>query len=323
MRIDKKLMDQYAKDVSNWNKWGTDDEIGTLNYVEAEDIVQAASLVKKGKVFSLAIPLDDNGPQNGWGGRVNPVRTMMASGVDCLPKKPATNINYADDVVFMPLQCATHWDALGHVFWEEHDEKGDRKVVMWNGYPVSQVDSKGCHKCGIEKTKDKMVGRGVLLDVARFKGVDRLADGYGISNQELDDCAKKVGVEIKKGDFVIVRTGQLGDAMANGWGTYAAGDAPGLEFESLKWLHEKEVAAIATDTWGVEVRPNRSDESEIFQPWHWLAIPILGITMGEMFNVDDLADDCAQDGRYEFLLVAPPLPFTRGGGSPVNPMVIK
>ncbi|MGH7090626.1 MAG: hypothetical protein ACREFQ_17160, partial [Stellaceae bacterium] len=89
----------------------------------------------------------------------------------------------------------------------------------------------------------------------------------------------------------------------------------------LDWLYKKEVAAIATDTWGVEVRPNETDEAN--QPWHWISIPIIGLTVGEIFYMAELAKDCGEDGRYEFMFVAPALPVTGAVGSPVNPLAIK
>lgn len=320
--VDKKKMEIYAEKVKNWNKWGEDDELGTLNYIEPQDIVDAARLVKTGKVFSMAIPLDVNGPQWGERGRTNPHRTMVYTGTDAiLGRQDFIKMRYADDVVTMPLQCATHWDAIGHVFYESW-EGDQRNVVMWNGYSAANVDSYGCHKCGIQNTKDKLLGRGVLLDMARYHGIDSMDPGQGITSEDLDACAAKFGVQIRKGDFVLVRTGFLGKHIKSGvWGKYAGGDAPGLEFETLEWLYDKEVAAVSTDTWGVEVRPNRSDD--FLQPWHWIAVPILGITMGENFYLDDLADECAGDGSYEFLFVAPSLPFTYGAGSPTNPIAIK
>jgi len=322
-RVDKAAMEKFAAELKNWGKWGPDDELGTLNYISPGAIVEAASLVKRGRVFSLAIPFDTGGPQFGERGRINPVRNMIMTGTDAAAgKQDDLKIRYADDQVTMPTQCATHWDALGHIFYEYSDEQGQRKTVMWNGYPSTLVGCNGAEKCGIEKTRDRMVGRGVLLDIARFKGCDSLEDGYGITVEELDGCARDQNVEIKQGDFLLIRTGQLGKCLkAGSWGGYAGGDAPGLEFETLSWLHAKEIAAVASDTWGVEVRPNRTEE--YMQPWHWIVIPIMGLTHGEMFNLDELAEDCARDGRYEFLLVAPTLPFTKGVGSPVNPLAIK
>ena len=148
-----------------------------------EDIVAAARLVKKGKVISLALNFDNNGPQGGKTnypalGRINPLHTMLRTGTDAysgvLDKR---GIRAADDMVVMPLQCGTQWDGLGHVFYENN---------MWNGYDCREVSSFGAAKCGIEKTKDKMVGRGVFLDVARALGKDCLDDGYGITCEDLD-----------------------------------------------------------------------------------------------------------------------------------------
>jgi kynurenine formamidase len=239
---------------------------------------------------------------------------MLTSGVDAVAgRQEAIGLRYADDMVTMPLQCGTQWDALGHIFFGEK---------MWNGYDARLVDSGGAHKNGIEKTKDKMVGRGVLLDVARFKGVPFLEDGYGIATDELENCAAAQGVEVRRGDFVIVRTGQMERCLDSGeWGGYAGGDAPGLRFETADWIRRNDLAAICADTWGCEVRPNESTVAS--QPWHWIVIPMIGISMGEIFYVKDLAFDCAQDGVYEFFFCAPPLPITRAVGSPTNPIAIK
>jgi len=304
-----------AEQLSNWGRWGPEDEIGTLNNVSSKDIVEAACLIRKGRVFSLALNFDNQGPQTGlWGNRFNPIHTMITSGVDALAgRQEAVGLRYADDMVTMPLQCGTQWDALGHIFFGEK---------MWNGYDARLVDSGGAHKNGIEKTKDKMVGRGVLLDVARFKGVLSLEDGYGIGTDELEKCAAAQRVEIRRGDFVIIRTGQMERCLdSREWGGYAGGDAPGLRFETAGWIRRNDLAAICADTWGCEVRPNESTVAS--QPWHWIVIPMIGISMGEIFYVKDLALDCAQDGVYEFFFCAPPLPITRAVGSPANPIAIK
>jgi len=310
------VIEKTGKKLSNWGKWGPKDEVGTLNFVGPKELVNAGRMIKKGKAFSLGLPFDQNGPQvgSGWGRRFNPIHAMLASGVDAVAGRlDKGKIRYADDFVIMPLQCGTQWDALGHIFYKEK---------MWNGYDARLVDSAGAEKNGIEKVKDRMAGRGVLLDIPRFLGGDYLEDGFAVTNQILDACAKKQKVEIKRGDFVIVRTGQMENCLYRGdWGGYSGGDAPGLAFENCEWLHDHEVAAICTDTWGCEVRPNESEQA--FQPWHWIVIPMMGITMGEIFYLKDLADDCAKDKVYEFFFTAPPLPITGAVGSPINPMAIK
>lgn len=319
--VDRDDIKAAADKYKNWGKWGPEDEIGTLNFTSAEDIIAAAQLVKKGKVISLALNFDHTGPQGAKSkypamGRTNPIHTMIRTGTDAysgvLDKR---GIRAADDMVTMPLQCGTQWDGLGHVFYEEY---------MWNGFDCREVTSAGAQKCGIEKTKNKMVGRGVFLDVARALGKDCLDDGYGITCDDLDLTAKKQDVELKRGDYIIVRTGQMERCFkAGSWDGYPGGDAPGFAFETLEWVQRTELAALASDTWGCEVRPNESEGNGINQPWHWITIPIMGMTMGEIFNVKELADDCAADGTYEYLFVAPAIPITGAVGSPVNPLAIK
>lgn len=308
-----------AERLKNWGNWGANDEVGTLNYIGAEEIVTAARLVRKGKVISLALPFDNRGPQGGKSdypstGRFNPVHLMLRTGTDAYSGVlEDRKISTADDVVILPMQCGTQWDALSHVFYGNH---------MWNGYDCRNVTSLGAQKCGIEKTKDRMVGRGVLFDIARMLGNGALPDGFAITNDLLDRAEDFFKTEVRRGDFLIVRTGHMEQKLAAGtWDGYSGGDAPGLAFETLDWLHGKKVAAIATDTWGVEVRPNEIDE--VISPFHWIAIPIIGLSLGEIFYLAELAADCAEDGHYEFMFVAPTLPVTGAVGSPTNPLAIK
>src|ERR1700722_938529 len=308
-----------AERLKNWGRWGSDDEIGTLNHTRPEDVVAAARLVQKGKVMSLALPYDNQGPQGGKTkypalGRFNPIHLMIRSGTDAYSGVlDHRKIRGADDIIIMPTQCGTQWDGLGHIFYGDH---------MWNGYDCRTVTSFGAQKCGIEKTREKMVGRGVLFDIPRMLGQPYLPDGLAITNEMLERAGKYFGVEVRRGDYLLVRTGQIEAILAaETWDGYSGGDAPGLAFETLDWLQTKQVAAIATDTWGAEVRPNETEEAN--QPWHWISIPIMGLTVGEIFDLGELAKDCAEDQRYEFMFVAPALPVTGAVGSPVNPLAIK
>ena len=271
-------------------------------------------------MISLALNFDQNGPQGAKSkypslGRINPVHTMLRTGTDAYSGVlDHRGIRAADDMVVMPLQCGTQWDGLGHIFYENS---------MWNGYDCREVTSFGAQKCGIEKTKSRMVGRGVFLDVPRALGMEVLPDGHAITSEELDRTAKKESVEVRRGDYVIVRTGQMEAKLAAGsWDGYPGGDAPGFSFETLEWIHRRQIAAIAADTWGCEVRPNET-EPGINQPWHWITIPIMGLTMGEIFYLAELATDCAADDVYEFMFVAPAIPITGAVGSPTNPLAIK
>ena len=303
---------------SNWNRWGSDDARGTVNFIDDAARRAAAGLVRDGRTFSLSLPFDNDGPQIGWKRRVNPVHTMMSTGLDTAEIMGLPHgLSVADDSVFMPLQCSTQWDGLGHV--ADHG-------IGWNNRVAGRtVTSEGDLETGIEHVADRVVGRGVLLDVGRAMGVDgELPDGFAITPDDLDETIRRQGESsrVGRGDLLLVRTGQLSRVRrSEGWGSYAGGAAPGLSFTTVSWLHAAEIAAVATDTWGVEVRPNEFPAS--MQPLHQVALPHIGLLLGEMWDLDALADDCAADGRYEFLLSAVPLPFTGAVGSPVNPIAIK
>ena len=309
-------IEKAAKDLSNWGRWGADDQIGTLNFVTPADIVAAGKLIKKGRVFALGLSLKEPIQSGLFGGRWNPIHTMLATGTDAAAGNqdvPFPYLRYADDAINMPCQASTQWDALCHIFY------GDK---MYNGFDAGLVDARGAKKLGIENVRDKMAGRGVLLDIARWKGVDCLPDGYAITSDDLDCCAAAQGVSVGRADFVIVRTGHQERCLeSKDWSGYAGGDAPGLAFETCYWIHEKQLAAICLDTWGCEVRPNETDVAN--QPWHWIVIPAMGLSMGEIFYVKDLAADCAEDHVYEFFFNAPPLHLPGGAGSPINPQAIK
>lgn len=312
--MSEQILHEMAAKCRNWGKWGPDDELGTLNYITPQKVARAAGLVRSGRVFALGIPLQRNGPQSGTRQRFNPIHLMFRGGGD-IPDDPIAGEGYggSDDVIIMPLQSVTQWDSLAHVFYDGK---------MYNGYDARLVTGMGAPKNSIAKTKDKIVGRGVLLDIARYKGVESLAAGYPISVADLDGCAAAQNVTVESGDILLVRTGFMTQALQRGdWGAFDSESAPGMSFYTLPWLHAKEIAAIGADNYAVEVRPG--EVPPFRSPFHIVAIPNLGLTLGEIFFLDDLAADCAQDGRWEFLLAAPPLPVTNGVGSPINPYAIK
>ncbi|WP_411108925.1 cyclase family protein [Streptomyces sp. c-19] len=307
---------QAAKACSNWGRWGGDDRLGTVNFLDEAKRREGAALVRRGVSFSLSQRFDIDGPQKGWRRRTNPVHTMLDTGTDAALGNQGLphGIGGADDVITMPLQCSTQWDGLGHIF--DHG-------TAWNGRPAEQVvTSDGDQVTGIEHMAPHIAGRAVLLDIGRTAGEDgELPDGFAITEEHLTAAAEAAGVTIGRGDIVLVRTGQLARVRREGWGDYAGGAAPGLSFTTAPWLHAAEIAAIATDTWGFEVRPNEFDHA--FQPLHQVVIPHIGLLIGEMWDFEALADDCAADGVHEFWLTAAPLPITGAVGSPVNPIAVK
>jgi len=306
-----------AKRCSNWGRWGEDDVLGTLNFLDAAKRVEGAALVRRGVSFSLAQSFDANGPQKGWRRRTNPVHTMLDTGLEAEAGAQGFphGIGGADDVVFMPLQASTQWDGLGHIF--DHGR-------AYNGRRAGEVvTSEGDRVTGIETVAALIAGRGVLLDVGRVIGDGELPDGFAITAEHLEATIAAHGpsARVGRGDLLCVRTGQLARARRDGWGDYAGGAAPGLSFTTADWLYEREIAGIATDTWGFEVRPNEFDHA--FQPLHQVVIPHIGLFVGEMWDLDALAADCAADGVHEFWLTAAPLPVTGAVGAPVNPLAVK
>lgn len=306
---------------SNWGRWGPDDQRGTLNLVTPRHVKDASRLVRRGETFSMAVPYDEAGPQTGAFGRFNPIHLMIRDGADVIAGSSVRDFyggvdryfRGTDDLIIMPLQSGTQWDALGHVVFEDK---------IYNGYGAEWVSSKGAIKNSVKNGAGGMVGRGVLLDVPRALGVDWLDPGHPINGDELQQAADMGGVEVGPGDFVFVRTGAVAMARANGsWGDYAGGDAPGLGLGSVDWIAERDIAALAADTWGLEVRPNETPD--VFQPLHIVFIAHMGLWLGEIFDLEPLADDCADDSVYEFFFCGPPLPFTRAVGSPLNPVAIK
>jgi kynurenine formamidase len=312
------VLEEYAARCSNWGRWGDADECGTANLITSQIVHQAARAVSLGRVVALNLPFDGNGPQTGDLGRFNCLRYSNFTGTDyALGKQRAggvtlpREVGFADDVVSLPLQSATHWDALSHVF---------HRGKMYNGFPAEDVTSQGASRCATEALRGRLVGRAVLLDLPLAKGVPWLDDGFAITTDDLEEAAEHHRVEIREGDILMLRTGQMGRCLVQGWGTYAGGDAPGLSFSTLPQLHQSRVAAIATDTWGVEVRPNELPDS--FQPFHIVAVVYMGLLLGEMFLLEELAEVCAEADRHDFLLSASPLPFTSSAGGPPGAVAI-
>jgi kynurenine formamidase len=299
--------------ISNWNRWGKEDVFGTLNFIDEGKRRAAAEGVRSGETISLSIEYGLQGPQSGNIGRFNPVHTMTLT--EQTTRSLPHGIGAADDVIMMPMQCATHWDGLGHIY--DHG-------TAWNGRKASDVvNSSGDTVTGIERVTQAFASRGVLLDVARAVGDGELPDGFAITTEHLEQTIAAQGrtAGVGRGDIVLLRTGQLSRCRREGWGQFAGGPAPGVSFGTIDWIHDREIAAIATDTWGAEVRPNEFPDA--FQPWHQVVIPHLGLYVGEMFDLDTLAENCAADGIYDCLLVAAPLAVKGGVGAPVNPVALR
>jgi kynurenine formamidase len=319
-----------AERVRNWGRWGDTDELGTLNFITQEEIRASAGLVQQGKVFSLGIPIDEHGPQGAHGYRRNPFYTMtfVGASVEDLPSfagrggsteaETVALINsgpmrFNDDYIAMHLQASTQWDALAHIFYDNH---------LYNGYPSSAVTTLGATRDSIDvvAAAGRIVARGVLLDVARHRKVNYLTPDATILPDELDETAAAQGVAIRRGDVVVVRTGWRSRFLETGDGKAWRADWPGLDWRCAEWLHAKEAAAVASDNLAVEGHNQDADVPFVF---HMLTLRDMGLMLGELWDLEALGADCAEDGVYEFQLVAQPLQVTGGVGSPINPLALK
>ena len=308
------LTDEFlaiAERVSNWGRWGDDDELGTINLIDSAAVRRGAAAVRTGDRFSLAVRLDQRSPQiGGVPGRVNPLRTMIA--INSPFMGTPDGFCTSDDVVTMGLQAATHWDALAHVSY---------RGQIYNGFPAASITAEsGAARCGIHRVAS-LTTRGVLLDIAATRGVERLDAGYGVTIDDLDAALEHAGVQLAPGDAVLVRTGFIQLFKARDRHAYAGGDQPGLTMRTAEWFHAHDVAAVATDTFTFEVWP--CEDEQMLLPLHLLHLRDMGLLQGQNFDLEALAAACGADGAYDFLLEASPLPFTGGCGSPVNPVAVK
>ncbi|ORB28289.1 cyclase family protein [Mycolicibacterium parafortuitum] len=321
-----------ADEVRNWGRWGDDDELGTLNFITPDKVREAAGLVKKGSVISLGGDFSAGGPQGAFKFRQNPVHVMTVDGGDAstlveygpqwLRNAVAADMSaffadnpfrFNDDLIVMPLQAATQWDAMSHVYYEDK---------LYNGFPADSVTSFGAFHLGIEKVDSKgITSRGVLLDVVAHRGEDTFCrPGTPITADELDEIAAKQNVEIGSGDIVVVHTGWWTRFLETGDGGEAGS---GLHWTCASWLHHREVAAVASDNLMVEDPDPGNGVEGTFLPMHMLCLRDMGLMLGEYWDLGPLAADCAADGVYEFQLVAPPLKVVGAVGAPVSPIAIK
>ncbi|MCL6547366.1 MAG: cyclase family protein [Alicyclobacillus sp.] len=308
-------IDEIAEMVNNWGRFGPDDEAGTLNYITEDKRRRAVALVRRGRTFSLAIPFDRYGPQPPRDRRLNPQHIMLTSGTDVAAGTQPGSRNgygYADDMVIMALQAATHWNALAHMFYN---------YKMYNDRPCTMVNAEGAAKNSITAAQDKLVTRAVLLDFPRALGYDHLPESFRITAEHIEHTLRVQAVELEPGDVLLFRTGHLARSQSrDGWEEYTYTNAPGPGIDVLPFLHRHQVAAVASDTWAFEVVPSGTS---LWLPVHAVGIVYMGLLIGENFYLDEWADDCAEDGVYDALFCAPPIPFSRAVGSPVNPLVIK
>jgi len=303
----------------NWGKWGAEDEVGSLNYLTPEVIVKAAGSIKSGKVFTLQVKMANPEGDPVWPGRSGAVRTMVIDeGQYIAGKGPhfQGGAHYADDYMTLFLQGSTQYDALGHVWYDGQ---------LWNGFDSRSTVGR-MEKASVLPIAEKgVVGRGVLIDVARHRGKSWLDKGETFDHTDLEAPAAAQGVTIEPHDVLCVRTGwltywyQLTDRAE----FYDGFNEPGLTYsrELVGWFQQREIPNLVTDTIANEV--TYEPGTGVALPLHCALMRNLGVALTEIAWLDDLADACAGDGRWSFLYAAAPLKVVGGTGAPVNPVVIR
>ncbi|MDZ7839609.1 MAG: cyclase family protein [Gammaproteobacteria bacterium] len=285
-----------------WGRWGEEDEIGAINLIDAAKVRGAGTLIRQGRVISLAQPLSQKTPVPKHRSGVQHFMNRDGGDYAAGGRQPG-GFQFAEDTIVMPLQIGTHIDALCHVWYDD---------ALYNGFSGNTVRStSGGARCGIDKMPP-IVGRGVLVDMVRLKGKP-LVDGEPVSKGDLEAALSQTGVTIEPGDVVLIRTGWL--ERNEGAKEIDFNREPGLDVEGAEWLANAGTAAIGADNFAVEVLP--FPEKTVF-PVHQRLIRDFGIALMEGLVLEQLAGEA--EGAFFF--VAAPLPITGGTGSPLTPLAI-
>ncbi|MGY1601930.1 cyclase family protein [Geodermatophilus sp. SYSU D00815] len=311
------MTEVLADAPTNWGKWGDDDEVGCLNYLTADEVLRGVRHVKKGEVHTLQRLIGDPKGDPVWPGRTPATRTQILDESswdgEGAPQFPG-GLHYADDKIDAFLQGSTQYDALGHVWY------GGK---IWNGYDARTTVG-GMDRASVLPIAERgVVGRGILLDMARFRGKDSLDKGETFTHEDLVACAEAQGTPIEKRDVLLVRTNflqlfhDLGDAFYEGF------NEPGLVYspELVRWFQDMEIPNLVTDTIANEVTFDPNNGTAL--PLHCALMRNLGVAFSEIADLEGLAASCAEDGQYTFLYAAAPLKIRLAAGSPCNPLAIK
>jgi kynurenine formamidase len=308
-RIGIAEFEEIFESVKNWNRWGPEDELGTLNYVTPEKVRAAAALVRSGRRVSMAIPINkvvaaDN-PQ--------PASLFVVQGHD-VPVDDS-KVRFGLDWLGMAAHgdCHTHVDALCHISYDG---------LTYNGRIASEVLlSNGATSQDLAAYHEGIVGRGVLADIAGFRNAKWLEPGEAVEREEIEACLDRQGVEIGEGDFLVLRTGHHRRRLELGpWDNSPNGEGKaGLHVDVIPWMHELRIAGFLPDGDGETVP---SVVEGITYPIHPLQVVAMGMLVSDSLQFEDLVQLCELEGRYDFMVVGLPLRLPGATGSPWNPIAI-
>jgi len=302
----------YLKSLSNWGRWGSEDELGTINLITPAKRQAAARLVSQGQSVTCARPITtDITPDT----TVQPMRFMVDSGEgrDTVFPERALQRRGAAEFIGMVFHgyTITHVDAPSHYFWEGQ---------LYNGRSCNTVTSReGATVNSVEVLRDGVVSRGVLLDVARTRGVRWLDGGVGVMPEDLEAAERAAGVQVEPGDILLVRTGYYGRRLAEGPVHPLQAGTPALHAACCPWLRERGVAMIGTDTHN-DVHP--APYPSMGNSFHVVCLVAMGLWLIDNANLEDLAQTAARLSRWEFLMTVAPLRLKNVTGSPVNPIAV-
>ncbi len=306
--ISTEEFEELFKKVSNWGVWGGEDEGGTLNYITPESVRAAAALVRSGKTVSMAVPINKvAGPDN-----PRPVAHYMSQLFEVDPSfgEPGFALDFVAGEIHG--DCHTHIDALCHVAY---------KGQLYNGKPASAITARGPHFQDITTYAHGIVGRGVLIDIPRFRRVKWLEPGEAVTREELEDCERAQDVRLRQGDILVFRTGHHRRRLELGpWNNGYDGEGKaGLAVSAITLLHERKVAAFFPDGDGETVPSNVEG---VAYPIHTLQIAAMGMICADSLQLEDVSYLCEKEQRWEFFVVAAPLRLPGGTGSYFNPIAI-
>jgi kynurenine formamidase len=290
--------DKLMTSISNWGRWGKDDQLGALNLITPEKRKEAAGLVHEGVSFSLAHNVIKQKPD----GSPDFEQKMVSTGVQ-------PGAESAADIYSVQYHgfTQTHLDALCHMFYKGH---------IFNGISIREVTEKGAGRLSVILMKNGLFTRGVLMDIPRLLGVPYLPGRRGILPEELEAWEKKTGVKVGAGDAIFIRTGRWAREAAHGVWDYAA-DSAGLDASCLQWLHNRDVAILASDL-ASDVMP--SGIAGVTMPIHFGALNAMGVPILDNCDLEQLSQETAKRSRWGFLMTAAPLAVDGGTGSPINPI---
>ena len=293
--------------LSNWGRWGADDELGTLNLLTPQRVAEAAAAVSEGRTIALSRPLE-TAPA-----RDNPLpmlRLMKASG------DAAADVggSHASDWLGLGYHgfAVTHIDAHAHQFFNGS---------MYNGRRAALVSTRSGAGAGsvVAFARAAPVGRGLLLDAPRAFGRPWLEPGTGLGHDDLDRIAAAQECAPRAGDMVLVRTGRDPRAERQGVLDPMVDGSPGLSADALRWLRHSDVAVLGSDVQADVMTPGGAPFP---MPVHTGALVHLGLPLIDNLALEVLAEACARRGRWDFLLAVAPLPLERFTGSPVSPVAV-